>query len=158
MRIVVTAQTASVCEVNTSEVDVENTATLLSLKHDIAVVTGIPVDQQWIIGPCGDLIAISGTLGDCGLHEGATLWVRQDIWFFVRGWHGNCIHLVGYTFETVGQAKLWMQNKTGIPMQDQELSFDGHVLQDDLTLGHCNITDRAIVDLLRMSGPLFSSL
>ena len=59
--------------------------------------------------------------------------------------------------DAVRQVKFWLERQTGIPMLDQQLCFNGQVLQDDLTLEHYKVKERSTVSLLRMSDPEHAS-
>ena len=52
------------------DLDMDAGATLLSLKPHIEAVTGIPVDEQWILAPWEGRMPTSATLADLNVHEG----------------------------------------------------------------------------------------
>ena len=154
MRIVVNVPMAHCPEENSYDIDVENTATLLTLKQQIQDATGIPVDEQWIMAPWETYVPMSTTLAELNVHEGATMCVRQYIVFFV---HCTClatsITLLADTCDTVYQVKIWVERQTGIPILDQQLCFNGQVLHDELTLEHAKIKELSAVTLLWMPDP-----
>ena len=94
-----------------------------------------------------------GTLMDFQMHDGAELCVRQYIWFFVRNLAGKAVTLLAETCDTVRQVKYWIEDKTGIPVHEQRLCFQGHVLEEERTLGDYNVKEESTVNLLRMCEP-----
>lgn len=60
--------------------------------------------------------------------------------------------------ETVGSVKLKIQEKEGIPPDQQRLVFAGRELEDSRTLAECNVYPGATLQIVyRLRGGCFSS-
>ena len=56
--------------------------------------------------------------------------------------------------DSVTTLKERVQDSQGIPPAQQKLRFNGHLLEDDKTIGECGLTDGAeLLLMLTLSGP-----
>lgn len=150
MWITITVPTSSVFELVKIPLNVEPSDTLHSLKIKIEAETGIPVADQWILGPWDDLMDMSRTLQEEHIQEGAAICVRRYLVLFVNTLAGNTMRLFVEACETVYSVKVRIKDKDGIPTDEQRLCFAGQELPNHHTLAQCNVKDQSNLQLLRV--------
>ncbi|KAM9958318.1 hypothetical protein ACTFIW_001180 [Dictyostelium discoideum] len=70
--------------------------------------------------------------------------------------HGNCYFILYFKFQvngsdTVGNIKSRIQEKEGIPIDQQTLVYSGEKLEDGHTLYHYNIGINSLLHLIKLS-------
>ena len=148
MRLSVTVPTEHIFACNTYDVHVEDSDTVAVLKQKIEVATGILASEQWLMSPWNDLTDATGKMADYCLHEDAVLCVTQYIWLFVRFMSGKTITLLAESCDPVSKLKCWIEDKTGIHPDEQQLCFDGQVLENSRTLGHYKVKDHSTLTVV----------
>jgi len=77
----------------------------------------------------------------------------DDMNIFAKLLSGKIISLETDAFDTVKNIKVKIQDKEGIPTNEQGLIFAGQQLTDDFTLSHYNIIDDSTIYVgLRLRG------
>ena len=111
--------------------------TIKSVKIKIQDKKGIPLDQQ-TLSFAGMQLVNECTLSDYGIHNEYTLYlsikIRPGMQIFVKTWTGKIITLRVEVMNTIEHLKLMIQDKEGIPFDQQILSFDGIQLINEHTL------------------------
>ena len=117
--------------------EVEPLDTIESVKVKIQDKKGIPLDQQ-TLSFAGMQLENECTLSDYGIRNEYTLYlsikIRRNMQIFVKTWTGKIITLRVEVMNTIEHLKLMIQDKEGIPFDQQILSFDGIQLINEHTL------------------------
>ena len=129
---------------------VNSSNTVESTKHKIAVEYSLPVNCQSLVYN-GMPMRNDRVLQDYNIVEASTLHLyrtTEEMRLRVRQPSGEVVSVTAWKGERVEVVKAVLEAKLGIPLEQQQLSFQGQQLENQMSLVGCGIQDGSELGLL----------
>ena len=135
----------------TITLEVKPSYAIYDVKTQIQEKEGIPLEQQHLIFT-GEHLKDGLTLSRYSVHKESTLHLMilfpESMQIFVNTMAGRTIVLAVQPSYTIYNMKTLIEDKEGIPPEQQCLIFTGEQLEDDLTLSDYSIHKESTVELI----------